>query len=144
MADSLKVNSWDHAIGEEGFIEIYQEPTHFILILLVSLFQLFYQSCWNTIKWLMFNPLLVPLSGRNIVSGKRPESWMVGKGKWYVFISWIKCPWPDKVQQGHPWDWAFGAPFINAWKVMDPSGRLPGFQGRGEREDCPDTTGKDP
>lgn len=103
-------------IVEEGFIEIYQEPTHFILIILVSLFQLFYQSCWNTIKWLMFNPLLVPLSGRNTVSGKRPKSWMVGKGKWYVFISWIKCPWPDKVQQGHPWDWAFGAPSLMAGK----------------------------
>lgn len=50
MANYLKVNSWDHASLEEGFVEIYQEPKRFILIILLSPFQLFYQSCWNTLK----------------------------------------------------------------------------------------------
>lgn len=55
MVDSLKVNSWNNAGAEERFIETDQEPTHFILIILLSLFQLFYWSGWNSMKWLVFN-----------------------------------------------------------------------------------------
>ena len=55
MADSLKGNSWNNAGAEDRFFETDQEPTHFILIILLSLFQLFYWSGWNSIKWLVFN-----------------------------------------------------------------------------------------
>lgn len=73
MANYLKVNSQNHANTEERFIEVHQEPTHFILIILLSLF------------WLLNNPV-GPFSGRNMMNGKRPRSWMVGRGKRHVRI----------------------------------------------------------
>jgi len=50
--------------------------------------------------------------------------------KKHVFLLWIKCPWLNTKEQGHP--------DTDARKVTDPSGHLPGFQGGGEREDVPD------
>ena len=69
--------------------------------------------------------LMGPLSGRNSMSGKRPQNWMVEKGGKNTFSYWLNTK-----EQDHP--------YIDAWEVIDPSGHFPGFQSRGEREDIPD------
>lgn len=115
MANYLKVNSQDHAVQKTGSLKCAQEPSRFNhpFESVPAVLPEFLKCCRITVG---------PLS-TSVVSGKRPKSWVSGKGQRNVSLSWMQCSCPG--QNGVLWDWASVAPLlIHTCKVIDPSGHL--------------------